>query len=209
MKKHEYALISRLYGVFLAVFSPLGAAGEVTATAEVTVSDGLRYSATVSYRDQDHALFHRVYPDQTVTQVVDGEAVWQSVGGTESEGTPFVRLLVLGHQFHAQLLWPDEFFVSSTEPEYDEECTCMVSTHMDRFGSRVDLRTDVRLGRPIGNTTQIKGGPRIEYRYSDWRSIGAKDLPYVVDIDDGTREFRYRFSKVSLTSEELEEFVEH
>jgi hypothetical protein len=184
----------------LAMAGPLCA--EITSRASVTVSDGLLYRVTTVYRDQHHALFHRIYPERVVTQVVDGDAVWQRLGSERTPGNAFVELLVLGHQFHAQLLWPDQFFVDSeTEASIDPDCQCQISVATDRFGNVVRLRQALESGLTTGNITQIKDGPRIDYQFSDWREVSGRQLPFTILIDDGERRFEYRFEEVRLEAD--------
>ena len=188
---------------FLILFAGLILAGpltaDITSHASVTVSDGLHYQVTTVYRDQHHALFHRVYPERVITQVVDGETIWQRVGDELTAGTPFVEMLVLGHQFQAQLLWPEEFFLESApEPGIDDSCHCRVTLTRDRFGNVVRLQADPVSGRVNASTTQIADGPRIEYRFDEWQEVGGKSIPFAIRIDDGSRVFNYKFQDVRL-----------
>ena len=181
----------------LALANPLAA--EVTSRASVSVSDGTRYQITTVYRDQHHALFHASYPEQIITQVVEGESIWQRVGDERSEGSPFVELFVLGHQFHAQLLWPEQFFVTSVpQAGIDETCQCRLTVATDRFGNVARLQGDAKTGRTVANTTQIKEGPLIKYRFSNWREVETVQLPFSIQIDDGERVFEYNFQEVRL-----------
>ena len=177
----------------LLLFTPLlllsqslqGAEG-LTAHASVTVSDGTTYTVMTFYQDQQKALFSREYPDRLVIQEIAGADTWQSDGVSKQAAGPQVASFVLGHQFHAQMLWPEQFYsVVDDTPEL-----------IDQFGNTVSRQMDTEHQRLQKTITQIKDGPRIEFTYEDWRKVGAWQLPFVILIDDGDRQFRYAFEKV-------------
>jgi hypothetical protein len=87
---------------------PAFAGAGLSARATVAVSDGLRYNVFTVYRDQQHAVFHREYPDRQITQMINGDALWQQEGADRVPGQARVRTFVLGHQFHALIIWPEE-----------------------------------------------------------------------------------------------------
>jgi hypothetical protein len=175
----------------LLLLSPyLQGAENVTAHASVTVSDGTVYTVKTFYQDQQKALFRREYPDRLVIQEIDGAETWQSDGVRKQAAGPQVASFVLGHQFHAQMLWPEQFYL---EVDGTQELT-------DPFGNTVSRQMDTEYQRLQKTIVQIKDGPRIEFTYEDWRKVGEKDLPFVIFIDDGDRQFRYDFEKVQLAS---------
>ncbi len=171
----------------------------LVAQASVSVSDGLRYEVVTFYAAQDRAVFHREYPQRTVTMAVDGVRVWQQEDNDRKDGSAFTELFVLGHQFHALLLWPEQFFPGEElRPQLAEDCNCLRSDNLDRFGNRVQVEFDRDTGRALANTTWIVNeGPVIHYRYKHWRLAGPHFLPHTVLIDDGSRQFRYKFHEIS------------
>jgi hypothetical protein len=189
--------------VSLCLYPCVTAAAEgVTAHASVTVSDGLEYEVMTIYKDQHQAVFHREYADRIVTQVVAGANTWLSDGEQKQAASPFVEMLVLGHQFHAQMMWPDEFY-----PATEGSLVLPGSVHKDRFGNEVTLQINPENRRWLSNTTQIKDGPTIEYTYDDWRQVGQWELPFVILIDDGERSFRYQFDDIRADAREIESFI--
>lgn len=176
----------------------------LVAHASVSVSDGLRYEVVTFYEAQDCAVFHREYPQRTVTMAVDGARVWQLDDNDRKDGSAFTELFVLGHQFHALLLWPEQFFPGEElRPQLAEDCNCLRSDNLDHFGNRVVLELDRVSGRALANTTWIVNeGPVIHYRYENWRRTGPHFLPYTVLIDDGSRQFRYEFHEISYELDE-------
>jgi hypothetical protein len=58
-----------------------------------------------------------------------------------------------------------------------------------------------------GFTGLKKDGPTIEYTYDDWRQVGRWELPFVILIDDGERNFRYQFDDIRPDAREIELFI--
>jgi hypothetical protein len=158
----------------------------LTAHASVTVSDGKTYTVMTLYQDQQRAIFRREYPDRLVIQEIDGADAWQSDGVTEQAAGPQVAMFVLGHQFHAQMLWPEQFYSPAAD----------TSVLMDQFGNTVERQIDTAHQRLKKTITQIRDGPKIEFTYEDWRQVGDWHLPFVIHIDDGDRQFRYAFQSI-------------
>ena len=169
----------------------------VHATAAVTVSDGLTYDSITVYEGPDRASFKRVYADRTVAHRVDGEKVWQVEADSETEVDSFYGMFVMGHQIQAQILFFDQIHPDATEPapaRFDAE-DCLAITAGGEFSWRLYYAED---GRPLGMRLPREEGAPVVYRFEDWRGIGGVTLPFAVFIDDGERQFEYRFTEVEI-----------
>jgi hypothetical protein len=173
--------------LLLLAHSSQGAEG-LKAHASVTVSDGTTYTVMTFYQNQQQAVFRREYPDRIVIQEIAGADTWQSDGVSKLAAGPQVAMFVLGHQFHSQILWPEQFY-----SVVDDK-----SVLMDQFGNTVTRQVDTEHQRLQKTITQIKEGSRIEFTYDDWREVGSWQLPFVIHIDDGERQFRYTFERIQV-----------
>lgn len=176
----------------------------VRSSAHVIVSDGLEYDVETLFHDRQRAIFHRAYSDRTVTLGVDGKYIWSFDGEREAEVDPFLADVVLGHQFHAQLLFFDELHGPLGEPvEVDCDATrCLSLPGTDRRSlllERANLRPHgMRYARDHAADTAIA--------FDDWREVDGIELPFLIRIDDGERVFEYQFSSVSLEGGSMSEF---
>ena len=169
----------------------------VRATASVTVSDGLTYDAITLYEGPDQARFTRVYEDRTVAHRVDGEKVWQIEGDTETEVGAFYGMFVMGHQIHAQILFFDQIHPDASEPvpaRFDGQ-DCFAVAAGGEFSWRLYYPED---GLPLGMGLPREEGSPIVYVFEDWREVDGVQLPHAVFIDDGERQFDYRFTEVEI-----------
>ena len=178
----------------------------VRAEADVEVSDGENFNTTVIYHDPQRAVFRSKDADRTVTMGIEGKYVWTFDGTVEIEADPFVREFVLGHQFHAQILFYDRLYPDHEEPRQTtlEDRPCSVVTSGDDNSLR-SLYYDPA-GRPLG--MRMHHGPemRITIKFGDWREVGGVSLPFLVWIDDGRAQFEYHYTDVRLNEGSLEEF---
>lgn len=175
----------------------------VRAEAHVTVSDGLEYDVVTLYHDPQRAVFHRQYPDRSVTWGVEGKYYWSFDGEREEEGSPFYESIVLGHQFHAQLLFFDELNGPLGPPEEFEcgETRCL--SYTGPLGHSLHL--DEETGRPVGLVRVREDGPDIKIELDRWREIDGVNLPFLITIDDGERLFEYEFSAVTFNEGGLDD----
>ncbi len=171
----------------------------ITAFADVTVSDGLTYSVVTSYLDNERLIFHRSYPERKITMGRGGLYLWQYDGETEKLLNPNMGDIVDGHQFHAQIIYPERFYsdTSTLKSSEDTVCQCRIETIVD--GTKVTTKHFTKTGnRLISQLTDYNGEFSVLLTYKDWRKVGDITLPYRIDIDDGTRTFIYTFNKVEL-----------
>jgi len=178
----------------------------VRAEAGVEVSDGENFSTAVVYHDPQRAVFRSQDAERTVTMGVEGRYVWTYDGTAEIEADPFVREFVLGHQFHAQILFYDRLYPDHEEPRETtfEDRRCSVVTIGDENSLR-SLYYDPA-GRPLG--MRVHHGPemRITIKFRDWREVGGISLPFLVWIDDGKAQFEYHYTEVRINEGSMEEF---
>jgi hypothetical protein len=175
----------------------------VRAEAHVTVSDGLEYDVVTVYHDQQRAIFHLLYPDRRVTLGVEGKYYWSFNGEREEEVPPFYESVVLGHQFHAQLLFFDQLNgpLDAAEKLQCGETQCLSLTGPLGHALHVDETT----GRPVGLVRVREDGPKIEIGLARWRDIEGVSLPFLITIDDGERLFEYEFHSVTFNEGRLDD----
>lgn len=177
----------------------------VSSSADVSVSDGLTYQTNTLFHDRLRAIFQRVYEDRTVTEGVDGEYVWRSEGTEETEISDFMKNVILGHQFHAQILFFEDIHASldsAQTTEFNGE-SCLVLTSKGNPAYQFYYQEN---DYPLGFKIVVEGGDDISFVFSDWREVSQIKLPYSILIDDGSREFQYTFSNIELNKGNIEAF---
>jgi len=184
----------------------LAAIHTVRADADVEVSDGTKFSTSALYHDAQRAVFRSRDAQRADTMGIEGKYVWAFDGTAEVEADPSVREFVLGHQFHAQILFYDRLYPDHTEPRaatFGEHSCRLVSS-----GGEDTLRAlyyDPE-GLPLGMRMQHGPEMRITIEFDDWKEVGDISLPFLVRIDDGEAQFEYRYSDVRLNEGSLAEF---
>lgn len=190
----------------LLVFTSLAQANDachgtaITATADVTASDGKQYGVQTHYRSpyESSLSFLREDPAQLV---VEGPHAWVRTPTAEQAGSDFHKLFALGHQFHALLIHFDAVMsdVVQTTLELDNRTWQARSGSIPHGGTVTLIGSD--LEQPAGMRFEYPQTPVIDVRYSDWRDTGDRSLPWQITIDDGSRTFDYRFSDVSIANQ--------
>jgi hypothetical protein len=176
----------------------------ISAEANVTVSDGTKFHVVTHYRSRGRVVFHREYPDRSVTLGIDGHYVWQYDGTQEQEIDAALAPVVRGHQFHAELLFlPNLHDAHSPSPsEFDEARGCMVRTYQTDEGNVYRYRYDEDTGVPLSSRMALADGSHVELTYLDWRETDGLYLPFHIQIDDDRRTFDYRFTAITLNQDE-------
>ena len=130
--------------------------------------------------------------------------MWIYDGQTEKEAPPFVADLVLGHQIHALVLFFDRLYSPLDTPKTaqfaGEECVALASQN-DPWTFYYE-----RNGRPVGMEMKREGEPPVTFRFSDWRTIDEMLLPFAVLIDDGSNQFQYKYSEITINKGSISEF---
>ncbi|REJ77252.1 MAG: hypothetical protein DWQ47_12720 [Acidobacteria bacterium] len=173
----------------------------IRSTANVTVSDGKEYLAESFYVDPQRSIFRIKYPDRTLTQGVEGKYFWSFDGKEEKEGTPQTETIVLGHQFHAQILFFDQIHRGSIVTE--EQSPLSISVADDR-AAKWSMVHDSGVLRTM--IIEIEGGPTVVNRFSDFRRIDGVLLPHAISIDDGERTFTYKFTSIEFNKGSLGDY---
>lgn len=174
--------------------------------AEVTVSDGLTYVAETLLHDPQRAIFRLTYPDRTLTLGVEGRYIWTYDGTQETEASAFTEQVVLGHQVHAHLLFFDRLYSDYSAPQpatFAGEPSLYVSS---RSPDRSTKLYYTQAGHPQGLEFVYDTRPPIVFSFSDWQPVEGIRLPFAVSIDDGERQFQYRYTDVRFNTGALANF---
>jgi len=178
--------------------------GTVRSEAHVTVSDGLEFDVVTLFHDRQRAILRQIHSDRTVTLGVDGRYYWHFDGEKEEEGPPLYEVIVLGHQFHAQILFFDRLN-GPLEPGPESACgegRCRSLTGANGNSLAIDMKT----GLPVEFIIPREGEPDVRSTFSEWREVDGVRLPFHVTIDDGSRLFEYTFATVSFNEGSLDAF---
>lgn len=187
----------------IATASEHGAIHTLRAEAHVTVSDGLEYDVVTLFHDPQRAIFRRTYPDRQVTLGVDGKYYWSFDGAAETEGPEVYETIVLGHQFHAQILFFDRLHAPLAPPE---EVPCGEARCLAYSGPRGhSLRVDAETRRPVELVLAREDGPPIQVAFDRWREVDGFELPFRLTIDDGERVFDYDYRAVAFNQGSLDD----
>ena len=185
---------------------PVSSIHTLSTRAEVSVSDGLKYGTETVFHDRQRSVFKRVYPDRTVIQGVEGMYVWSSNGEVESELPIGMAEFILGHQFHAQILFYDRLHQNLEAPEATSfQGSSVFVLKSDAGTTSMFFDENGPVGMQIQRLPSDPIQHPIVFTYEDWRSVYGVRLPFTVLIDDGEREFRYSFSEVLLNEGSLNE----
>ncbi len=135
---------------------------------------------------------------------MEGLYVWAYDGRVETETTPYVGEIVLGHQFHAQILFFDRLHPAvgkSSETQFAGQESMTLESEDSQWRFYYDFS-----GRPLGMEKSRQDEASIIFTFDDWRTVSGVSLPYEVQIDDGERQFRYRFSSITMNKGSLADF---
>ena len=171
----------------------------IRAAADVTVSDGLRYRVETWFRTPREAAirFHR---DPESTIAVEGGLAWSSNESGARLAPDSARAFVLGHQYHAFI----RDFAGMVENPEPVEAVAFAGMRLSGTSGKLPLGETVYLlqatdgERPAGLRLDIPGREPIEAEFLDWRRREEQELPFRILIDDGEREFEYRYTSLDL-----------
>lgn len=172
----------------------------IRAAADVTVSDGLRFRVETWFRTPGEAAirFHR---DSGSTIAVEGGLAWSSNEGEARLAPDSAHAFVLGHQYHAFI----RDFAGMVENPEPVEGVTFAGKHLSGtsgrlpFGESAYLLRAADSDRPAGFRLDRPGREPIEAEFFDWRNRPGGDLPFRIVIDDGEREFEYRYTRVDVS----------
>jgi hypothetical protein len=156
------------------------------------------YRTRVAFRRSDlWARFVQWHgEEQTWDAVALGGASWVlDDAGKWTAGDSSTRAAVIGHQFLAMVLAPEQVFRGLTEGRAErfegQQVEWLTGTEI--AGTPVELAIDGE-GRPVA--LRLHRGGKIGtllVRWSGWHRIGRVRIPLSVQIDQGKDVFRFRF----------------
>jgi ketosteroid isomerase-like protein len=171
----------------------------IVTSADVRVSDGVRYTLETFFNAIDVAATRQTRPNGEINvMAIEGPTAWTS-GATELGGD-MERTLTLGHQFHALLLHFDDLVRNPR----DANVTFRNEARRARVGDwaygdgEAQLVFNAAGTRPEALIFSFPGAAPIEMVFSNWRRAGGVQLPHRLAIDDGRRQFDYRFTRIAL-----------
>ena len=176
----------------------------VSATANVTVSDGTEFRAKMEYAVPLQASYSQHFPDATMRFETDGETV--TVRRDDAELSSFPEGLatwILGHQFHAQLSRFAEINGGIVEIlPYRGEGDCPCTEYRGRHSSEAmgiegyGLAINDETRRPQRFFVHRRDGSPVVSRFEDWRIEDDREVPYRIIVDDGEQIYDFRFTAV-------------
>jgi ketosteroid isomerase-like protein len=175
------------------------AARAIRTLATVEVSDGSAFTTETFFRSADQAVIrHRDETLQTVA--VEGPLAWISRGDKARLGDDALKRFAMGHQYHALLLHFDEL-VEGVRPRPDLNFGGVERPArgggFPHGGTVYEVAGDDP-SRPLGMRFELPETPPIEVRFGDWRAVGGHSLPYLVQVDDSSLRFDYRYEEIEL-----------
>lgn len=173
----------------------------IETTADVQVSDGLQYQVKTSWQDNERVIFHRQYSDKIVTLGRQGHYFWVYDGKQQKDTNNKVLDFILGHQFHAQLLFFDQFYLALQDPLAESNrCDCWAKPAKDLYDNDATLHFHKDSLRPMYLITNYQKHGEVIVQFTDWRPLKNLNFPYHIDIYHGDRKFSYQFSEIKLNS---------
>jgi hypothetical protein len=175
----------------------------VRAEAQVEVSNGKRFGATMRYggaRDSEYVQ-HR--PEGDNRYVIASDGAWLTGPKGREKLPDDIALWILGHNFHAQMLDFAAMNGGATRQAFTEPgCDCE-ELRGERAAPALGIEyLSLIVEREGGRARELlihrkDAGPVVS-TFSDWRIAGSRSLPFAVDIDDGKDRYAFRFTSVTV-----------
>lgn len=189
---------------FLGILEDDGKSISVQGKANVIVSDGLQYSVETSWLDTERAIFKRTYPEREVTLGRSGEYFWAFDGKKVQEISPSLTEIILGHQFHAKLLYPKVFMQDqSREIDSSSLCVCRQEKFKDIDDNQVSIHFEKKSLKPRFMVINSTANGEMTFTYGDWKMVEDKNLPFKIEIDHAGRHFTYKYSEIHLGNKKI------
>jgi hypothetical protein len=172
----------------------------IVTSADVTVSDGSSFRTQSFFQSKSAAAIRHI-GDKDQIVVAEGPYGWMRVDDSEKVGSDFEKTFALGHQFHAFLLYFEEIV---SNPRDSEKISFQGKGHHALTGEYPHgglvhlIATEGGLHAP-GLVFEFPESEPIVATFSDWRSLDHLEIPFQVEIDDGQRIFRYRYTSIDMT----------
>ncbi|NNE41536.1 MAG: hypothetical protein HKN14_11540 [Marinicaulis sp.] len=173
----------------------------ISTKANVSVSDGTSYKTATHYHSASSSAFEQIDDDGSSLIVVEGPVAWARSGDKIVRGSEFHKLFAFGHQYHAFILYFDEIMANVEEVEsfaFRGETFRARSGDYPYGGKAHMVMGDGIL--PRGFQFDFPEIPPITVVLSNWKKKRGVDLPYALLIDDGTRQFDYKYTDVKIKS---------
>jgi len=183
----------------------LGTVTSVLTEADVTVSDGTKYRTESLFIDPQRAAFKIIYPDRAVARGVEGKYYWAFEEGAETEGDEALRVFVLGHQIHAQIL----YFSQIHSGKLKHGKADFIGEPMDFVEAKEgDLTWTMyyRKSAPKGMKLLLPGGQAVQVEFGEFRPARGISLPTEVWFDDGSRRFKYVYSRIAFNEGSIADY---
>ncbi len=180
------------------------------AFADVTASDGKKYSVESFYRSKDRVATKFIRADGGSLHVVEGPFTWVQADEEAKLAGSFQRDFALGHQFHALLIHFRDI-MTDIEPAQNiefagEKVSALKGTRST--GGAAYLIDGKSPDRPAGMRFDV-ADLKIDIIASDWRVVGGRHIPFALLINDGTRTFDYQYRTVDFADKPLNWFYEN
>lgn len=171
----------------------------ISATADVTVSDGSAFSIEAHYQSPTAAAIRHIEEEGAQLVVVEGPLAWIARGDRAQPGQEPHKGFALGHQYHAFALHFEEMVTDQRRSEVQFGKRTRSATSGDYlFGGVIHLIEGKSPSRPAGLLLELPDTPPITVDFSRWRSHSGVMLPMRVKIDDRERVFDYRYTNVEI-----------
>lgn len=165
--------------------------------AEVEVSDGTSFRTESVFQAVDAAAITHIREDGKTTIAVEGGDAWFMSGDNVGVGTEFHKLFALGHQYHALLLYFNDLIADIHTDRLEREGQSFDTRSGGYpYGGIVHLLSSVDAQSPWGFRFDFPNREPIWVRLESWSIQDGVQLPFVARIDDGEREFTYRYSDI-------------
>ncbi len=172
----------------------------ISASADVSVTDGSSFKIESYFRSRDYAAIRHFYENERITSV-EGPFGWIGSGDKYRLGGDFEKIFALGHQFHAFLLYFDELTNDQRDIVGIEFLGELYTARSGAYphGGDVHLIFGDDPARPIGMVFDYPDIDPIEVALDDWRAVDGVDLPFKLAIHDRGKVFEYRYTTVDLS----------
>ena len=176
----------------------------VEVSAQVVVSDGSKYQTDSSWQSPEYVIFSLQYPDRKTRLGKEGFYYWSANDKEQKDASEALRDFILGHQFHAELIFPKHFVSSFSKQKIaSSECDCFQIGAVDLEGNQVEYHVDKKAGQLMIKVIHNKKHGKIENRYSDWKKVNGLTLPTNILISHAGRKFEYAFKAIKFNTDEL------
>lgn len=177
--------------------------------ADVQVSDGTSFATESFFHSAEASAIRHLREDSQIV-AVEGPVAWVSRGDKARVGGDQFKSFALGHQFHAMLLHFEELASGvADQSDIRFDGTFHSGKGGDfKYGGKIFLVQGTDDPYPLGFVFELPEQAPMEISLSEWRNQDGTDLPFHIQIDDGSRVFEYAYTRVDLAERSPDWFVE-